>query len=330
MKRPPNALRIVLTIAGLLGLLGSVSSQSASAERKISVEPSDLPADIRKAIDEAFPNGTIVEIEQEIEGEDPGQWDVLMDSDGKEYEVEITPEGVVKEAKEIGASRAKKKKEKVPGNAIIHESKKWTGEFNINECSFSSTGKNRFFILEPGRQLVLESKDEKVVITVLDETKKIGNVETRVVEEREWEDGELKEVSRNFLAYCRETGDVFYFGEEVDKYENGELKSHGGAWRADEKDSKAGIIMPGRTLVGARHYQELAPNAKDRAEIIADAITLKTPAGTFADCIRVEETSPLEPGDICYKTYAPGIGLIQDEGLLLAYYGQAKKEHGSE
>jgi len=36
------------------------------------------------------------------------------------------------------------------------------------------------------------------------------------VEEREEVDGELKEISRNFFAICREHGDVFYFGEEVD------------------------------------------------------------------------------------------------------------------
>ena len=31
----------------------------------------------------------------------------------------------------------------------------------------------------------------------------------RVVEEREWEDGELAEVSRNFVVACRETGNIW-------------------------------------------------------------------------------------------------------------------------
>lgn len=198
--------------------------------------------------------------------------------------------------------------------------KQWTSAFDLEDCTFSTLGRNRFFVLVPGHQLVLESAEEKVVITVLDETRKIGAVETRVVEEREEENGRLKEVSRNFFALCREHGDVFYFGEEVDDYDDGQIVGHGGAWRADERDSKAGLIMPGTILLGARHYQEVAPNAQDRAEIIADDVTMTTPAGTFTHCIRVEETSGLDPEEKCYKTYAPGIGLIQDEDLLLTSY----------
>jgi hypothetical protein len=83
-------------------------------------------------------------------------------------------------------------------------------------------------------------------------------------------------------------------------------------------------MMPGTTLLGARHYQEIAPNAMDRAEIISDDVTMKTPAGKFENCIRVEETTALDPAEKCYKTYAPGVGLIQDEDLLLVSYGKAK------
>jgi hypothetical protein len=75
--------------------------------------------------------------------------------------------------------------------------------------------------------------------------------------------------------------------------------------------------MPGTILLGARHYQEIAANAMDRAEILAGGITLTTPAGTFKNCIKVEETSGLDPKDKCYKIYAPGIGLIQDVDMVL-------------
>ena len=216
--------------------------------------------------------------------------------------------------------------------SITHEKKegnKWTDSFDIENRTFSSTGRNRYFILEPGYQLVLKSDAEKVTITVLDETKIIGDVETRVVEEREEVNGQLKEVSRNFFAICKEHGDVFYFGEEVDDYKNGKVVGHSGAWRADEKDSKADIIMPGTILLGARHYQEIAPNAMDRAEIIHDNVTMKTPAGTFNNCIKVVETSGLDPDDKCYKTYAPGVGLIQDEDLLLSSYSEKIKILGA-
>ena len=49
-----------------------------------------------------------------------------------------------------------------------------------------------------------------------------------MVEEREWKKGELHEVSRNYFAMCEQTKDVFYFGEDVDYYENGKVVKHDG------------------------------------------------------------------------------------------------------
>lgn len=318
MKPNSNLLYVILIYVVLSTILvtANFSCHPATQERKVAVLPSELPAVIRNAFEREFPDGQVVAIEKEVEGEDPDQYDVVIRSNGIEYEVEISPEGKVIEIKE-----------KTPATETsgIQQSRKWTDSFDQDNCTFSSTGRNRFFILEPGHQLVLQSSEAKVVITVLNETKIIGNIETRIVEEREEENGELIEVSKNFFAICKEHGDVFYFGEEVDDYKDGKIVGHSGAWRADEKDSKAGIIMPGTILLGARHYQEIAPNAMDRAEIISANVTMKTPAGNFKNCIKVEETSGLDPNDKCYKTYAPGVGLIQDEDLLLTNYSKSEQ-----
>jgi len=324
MKLKSDSLKTIFIIAGFSIILVAISCSSqsaAAAEKKITVPKSEVPPAIIKVIKQAFGDAEIIAIEKEIEGEDPGQYDFEIVSDGKEYELEVSPQGVLIEAKQVGIVE----KEQSSENKKSQE-KKWTKSFGEENCTFSSVGSNRFFILEPGYQLVLQSRKEKVVITVLDETKNVGGVETRIVEEYEEENGELKEISRNFFAICEEHGDVFYFGEEEDDYKDGKIVSHSGAWRADEKDSKAGIIMPGTIFLGARHYQEISPNAMDRAEIISDDVTMTTPAGTFKNCIRVEETSALEPGGKCYKTYAPGIGMIQDEDLLLTKYGKIKEE----
>ena len=305
-------------VAGLFAMvMAGMCAEGPAQERKIAVQPSELPDAISSAIQRAFPGDQILAVEKEVEGEDPGQYDVVIRSGDREYEVEISPEGRIIETKARPAGGQK---------AGSDAGKKWTDAFGQEQCTFSSLGRNRFFILVPGHQLVLESPEEKVVITVLDETRRVGNVETRVVEEREEEDGQLKEVSRNFFAICREHGDVFYFGEEVDDYKEGQIVAHGGAWRADQKDSKAGILMPGTILLGARHYQEIAPNAMDRAEIVADGVTMATPAGIFHNCIRVEETSGLDPDEKYYKTYAPEIGLIQDEDLLLTRFQTAGEQ----
>src|SRR5215211_5325114 len=52
----------------------------------------------------------------------------------------------------------------------------WKQEFGISSCELAPTGRNQYFILEPGFQLVLEGGSEKVAVTVLDETKTITGV----------------------------------------------------------------------------------------------------------------------------------------------------------
>jgi hypothetical protein len=76
-------------------------------------------------------------------------------------------------------------------------------------------------------------------------------------------------------------------------------------------------MMPGDPLIGASYYQEVAPGvAMDRARIAAVDATLATPAGIFKGCLRVQEENPLDE-EKEFKIHAPGIGLIQDEDLLL-------------
>lgn len=209
----------------------------------------------------------------------------------------------------------------------------WKSSFDPNSCNFASSGANTYFILEPGYKLILENEEGRETeqlqlnITVLNETNIVNGTETRVVEERESENGELIEVSRNYFAVCSPSNDVYYFGEEVDNYEDGEIVSHEGAWLAGTDDARAGIIMPGRVEVGFRHYQEVAPGiAEDRAEIISLNDTLNTPAGAFTNVLRTEETNPLEPDEKEFKYYAPGVGLIQDETLQLVNYTSSNNE----
>jgi hypothetical protein len=96
----------------------------------------------------------------------------------------------------------------------------WQKDFDLSKCNMVATGRNDYFILEPGFQLVLEGGGTRVQITVLDETRPVGGVLTRVVEEREWKKGQLYEVARNYFAICEQTKDVYYFGEDVDFYKS--------------------------------------------------------------------------------------------------------------
>lgn len=212
----------------------------------------------------------------------------------------------------------------VPGLLLAGEGAP-TATFDRARCTFTSVGGNPYFPLWPGYTLVLEGEEEDegetvtlaVEINVLADTELVDGVVTRVVEEVEEEDGELKEISRNFMAICRETGDLWYFGEDVDDYEDGVIVGHGGAWRAGQNGASPGILMPGTPLVGARHFQEMAPGlAEDFAEITSLDASLTVPAGTFDDLLKVDEGSTLESGT-SEKWYAHGVGLVKDDEIEL-------------
>ena len=194
----------------------------------------------------------------------------------------------------------------------------WTSAFLVEPDELASVGRNPYFILEPGYTLVLEGEGAQLTITVLNETKKVDGVETRVVEERETKGGQLTEVARNYFAISKRTNDVFYFGEDVDMYKGGKVVNHDGTWVSGVNGSKFGLMMPGRVLLHSRYYQEVAPKiAMDRATIVSMTETVKTPAGEFKNCLKIEETSPLTRFTTEYKYYAPGIGMVSDGTMKL-------------
>lgn len=175
-----------------------------------------------------------------------------------------------------------------------------TGDFTLEST-------NPYFPMQVGMQWVLEGGNERVEVTVLGETEIVAGVTTRVIEEREYKNGKVKEVSRNYFAQASD-GTVCYFGEAVDPHE--------GVWRADDPGSGPGIIMPADPRPGMAFKMEVAPGkAEDEAEII-EFKTTEVSAGTFTNTIRVRELDPLK-NDSDYKVFARGIGIIVDENLEL-------------
>jgi hypothetical protein len=200
--------------------------------------------------------------------------------------------------------------------------KPFADSFNVDKTDLVSVGKNPYFILEPGYFVTLEDKTTVLTITVLKETKLVDGVETRVVEEKETANGQLVEISRNYFAISKKTGDLFYFGENVNEYKNGKVVGHGGTWLSGVDGARFGLMLPGTPVVGLRYQQEVAPKvALDRAEIVSLTETFETPAGKFTNCLKTEESSGLEAGKAS-KLYAPGVGLLTDAGLKLAKCGR--------
>lgn len=273
----------------------------------------DLPKAVTAALEKKYPKATYQKIDAVFEIED-----------GKEelefYEIEVVTAGKQELELKIGADgRIKTDGEK------REKEDQWTSNFLSEKEHLVSTGRNPYFILEPGYQMVLEGGKERLTITVLAETKQVDGVETRVVEERESKDGKLVEVSRNFFAISKRTNNVYYFGEEVDLYKDGKISGHEGAWLSGVKGARFGLAMPGLPLIGAKYQQEVAPGvAMDRGEIVGVDEPVAVPAGEFKHCLKVKETTALDPDEQEFKQYAPGVGLLVDGGVKLVRYGKVE------
>ena len=192
----------------------------------------------------------------------------------------------------------------------------------INPADFQATIDNQWYPLsslgprvyegeepDPDTGEVVETRLES---TVLPETDVVAGVEVLVLEEKNYEDGELVEDTLDYFAQHKD-GSVYYFGERVDDYEGGQVVGHGGAWLAGEGKNQPGVFMPADPVVGTEFEQEKAPGiAEDRTKVIAVDQTVTTPAGTFSGCIKTEDFSPLD-NVTEHKYYCPGDGFVREE-----------------
>jgi len=199
--------------------------------------------------------------------------------------------------------------------------KDWQSTFSVDKKTLGVRGTNPFFNLTPGYQLSYAHKKDTETVSVLDETRVIDGVTTRVVEDRELKNGELAELTRDYYAIDSITNDVYYFGEDVDVYKNGKIVDHVGSWMSGLKNAKFGLMMPAKPMPGQRFFQEQAPGVgMDRAEIVSISASVITPAGKFGSAIYVVETSSLEVGS-SKKWYVSGVGPVKDGDMVLVKYG---------
>lgn len=152
----------------------------------------------------------------------------------------------------------------------------------------------------------------RVEETVLPLPQAVAGIEVTVVDVKEFENGELKEATLDYYAQDAE-GTVYYIGETVDNYEDGEIVDHEGEWLAGEGDNQAGIFMPASPEPGQEFEQERAPGiAEDRSTIIALDRAVTTDAGAFTACLETEDLAPLD--DVVEtKFYCPEVGLVREE-----------------
>jgi hypothetical protein len=149
----------------------------------------------------------------------------------------------------------------------------------------------------------------RVETTLLPETKTIDldgqPVETLVSQYVAYLDGRIQEATLDWYAQA-DDGAVWYFGEDVFNYEDGEIADTEGTWLAG-KDGPAAMIMPGNPQVGDVYRPENSPG------IVFEEVTIKSigetvdgPSGSVAGAIVVEELHM--EGSYEDKTFAPGYG----------------------
>jgi hypothetical protein len=184
----------------------------------------------------------------------------------------------------------------------------------INPRDFVSRVSNRYFRLRPGAIFTYEKRSpqgtERTEIEVTGQRKRVLGVLTTVVRHRGWLNGQLIEDARDWYAQDRR-GNVWYFGEEVDNYENGRLKDHSGSWEAGINGAKPGIVMLNEPIVGLTYRQEYYKGqAEDMGTVIALNRTVRSPYGTFRGCLQTRDWSVIDRTVNEYKYYCPQVGFL--------------------
>jgi len=170
---------------------------------------------------------------------------------------------------------------------------------------------NPYFPLVPGTGWRYVGGNETITVTVTNETKQILGVTCIVVRDVVEENGEVIEDTVDWYAQDQ-FGNVWYFGEIAQNFEDGELNNLDGSWKAGVDSAKPGIIMKAAPQVGDIYRQEfLLGEAEDVAEILSLTGSAAVPAASCnGDCVITKDYSPLEPDAIENKYYASGVGLI--------------------
>jgi hypothetical protein len=189
----------------------------------------------------------------------------------------------------------------------------------IDPANFVSTIDHPYFNLTPGKVWVYEGKSEdgeteRIEIEVTPDTKTIMEVTTTVVREREWVNGELVEDTFDWFAQDKD-GNVWYFGEDSREIENGEVVSTKGSWEAGVNGAQPGIVMKADPQVGDAYRQEyLKGEAEDMGQVLGLSDSVSIGLGSYQDCLKIKDWTPLEPDVVEHKFYSKETGnLILEE-----------------
>ncbi len=201
-------------------------------------------------------------------------------------------------------------------------------DFSSAVFSNSTTINNPYFPLVPGTVSTFNVQDidldtgettsQLVVVEVLHDMRRIAGIDARVVRDRVFEDGLVREDTFDWYAqYDNDNG--WYLGEDVTDFEyddGGNLigTSHPGAFEVGVNGAKPGYAVPANPQLGQHYYQEYYVGvAEDQAEVTGVNQSFVVPYGRFENgVLRTRDSTALEPNKYAHKFYALGVGPIAE------------------
>jgi len=152
------------------------------------------------------------------------------------------------------------------------------------------------------------------------------------MKDRLFVDGKLEEIAWDYFGQA-DDGTVYYFGEEVNIYSKRKVVSHEWAWRYGVHTEQLGVKMPANPQVGDNFAAENVPDiTPENHEVLSISETVVVPAGTFTNCLKIQES--LSGGTVQYKYYAPNVGVIKestpDGDLNLVSLSEERERDGEE
>jgi hypothetical protein len=197
----------------------------------------------------------------------------------------------------------------------------------LDPADFSAEIDNPYWPMRVGSTWVYREVDPeggslRVEVTVTKKTKTIDGIEARVVHDVVTEDGEVIEDTFDWYAQDKD-GNIWYLGEDTKEFENGKVVTTEGSWEHGVDGAQAGILLPAEPKVGLTYRQEYYEGeAEDGAEVLGVDEQVTVPFGTFRQCLKTKDFTPLEPDVLEHKYYANGMGPV----LAVAVRGGGGRE----
>jgi hypothetical protein len=173
---------------------------------------------------------------------------------------------------------------------------------------------NPYFPLTPGTTRIYAAQTPHGVVSnvvaTTHNTVVIMGVSCVEVHDVVYTDEEVTEDTLDWFAQDKQ-GNVWYFGENTLEVADGLVVSVEGSFVAGVDGARPGIIMKAHPAIGDYFRQEFVlEQGEDVEEVIGLDESVTVAYGSFNHCVKIQETTALEPGVIVHDFYAPGVGPV--------------------